>query len=39
VGNKAAGLILSRIKNPGLAPRREIISIRLNPGDSVGFTR
>jgi LacI family transcriptional regulator len=37
VGSKAAELILSRIKNPGLAPRREIINIRLNPGDSVGF--
>jgi DNA-binding LacI/PurR family transcriptional regulator len=39
MGSTAATLILSRIKNPGLAPRREIINIRLNAGDSVGFTR
>jgi LacI family transcriptional regulator len=39
VGSKAAKLILFRIKNRGLAPRREIINIRLNAGDSVGFTR
>jgi DNA-binding LacI/PurR family transcriptional regulator len=36
VGRKAAELILSRIKDPSLAPRREIVSTRFNPGSSVG---
>ncbi|MCL2380620.1 MAG: LacI family transcriptional regulator [Treponema sp.] len=37
VGNRAAELLLSRIKSPALAPREEIVPVCLIPGASESF--